>query len=381
MVRRTLCWAFCLALPHTSTARADESWVGLKVMNARPNVQLKEQVDGKVVVFAMTGSLLPVLAERDGRLRVRDYLGKDGWADKSDFVRLTDAPAFFTDVIRKDPNNVWAWTMRANAWPANEADNAIRDHTEAIRLDPKRVTAYYGRAGAWGNKGEWDKAIRDLDEALRIDPVAATPLGRATFFYFRGTLWLGKKDYDQAIRDFDEAIRIDPNFAPAFNHRGNAWEDKHDYDRAIRDYSEAIRLGLKDRFFVKDASAFVSRGNLWLGKKEYAKALGDFDEAIRIDPKYVSAIARKAYLLATRADDRLRDVVGARELMKVVVQLRPASPYNDELLGAIAAAEGNFAEAIRHQTKALEDKHYAERNGARARARLSGYEQKKPWRE
>src|SRR5262249_60236021 len=113
------------------------------------------------------------LKEQDGRLRVRDYLGKEGWADKANFVRVPDAPAFFTDVIRKEPSNPWAWSMRGAAWALNgKTDNAIRDHTEAIRLDPKWVPAFLGRAGAWGDKQEWDKAIRDLDEAMRIDPKA-----------------------------------------------------------------------------------------------------------------------------------------------------------------------------------------------------------------
>jgi len=381
MIPRPLTLAVSLALLLIPKARADESWVGLKVMTAKPKVQLSERVGDKNISFELTGSLHPVLKEQDGRLRVRDYLGREGWADKANFVRLTDAPAFFTDVIRNDPTSVWAWTMRANAWPASEADNAIRDHTEAIRLDPKCVTAYYNRAGAWGNKQEWDKAIRDLDEARRIDPRAAAPLGEAVFHNFRGCLWLGKMDYDQAIRDFDEAIRIDPRFAPAFNHRGNAWEDKQDYDNAIRDYTEAIRLGLKDRFFESDASVFINRGNLWLARREYVKALGDYDEAIRLDPKYDQAIGKKAYLLATCADDNIRDVVQAQELMKAVVKLRPTSPYNEELRGVIAAAQGKFEEAIKYQKKALQDKHYADRQGAKAHARLSAYAEQKPYRE
>jgi tetratricopeptide (TPR) repeat protein len=262
-----------------------------------------------------------------------------------------------------------------------ENDNAIRDHTEAIRLDPKRVPAWYGRAGAWGSKHEWDKALQDLDEARRIDPRAAAPLGEAAFFNFRGCLWLGKKAYDRAIRDFDEAIRLDPTFAPAFNHRGNAWEDQKEYDRAIRDYTEAIRLDLKDRFFLKDGSVFVNRGNLWHLKQKYAKAIRDFDEAIRLDSRNAMAIHKKAYLLATCADDNLRDVAQAQELMKVAAKLRPASPYNEELMGVIAAAQGEFDDAIRHQKRALEDKHYADRQGAKARARLTAYEGKKPYRE
>ncbi len=382
MILRALTLAVCLGLLPIPKLRADEPWVGAKVMNTRPKVLLTECVGGEGISFELTGSLLPVLEEQRGRLRVRDYLGKEGWADKANFVRVADAPAFFTDVIRKDPRNVWGWTMRANAWALNgENDKAIRDHTEAIRLDPRCVAAYYNRAGAWGNKHDWDKALQDLDEARRIDPKAAAPLGPAVFHNFRGCLCLGKKDYASAIREFDEAIRLDPNLAPAFNHRGNAWEEQQEYDKAMRDYTEAIRLDLKDRFFVRVGSAFLNRGNLWHVKKEYAKAVRDFDEAIRLDPKDATARHKKAYLLATCADDNLRDVAQAEELMKVVAKLQPASPYNEELLGVIAAARGEFDDAIRHQKKALEDKLYADRQGAKASARLAAYEGKKPYRE
>jgi tetratricopeptide (TPR) repeat protein len=201
-------------------------------------------------------------------------------------------------------------------------------------------------------------------------------------FNHRGTLWLGKKDYDRAIRDFDEAIRLDPTFALAFNHRGNAWEDKGDLDRAIRDYTEAIRLGLKDvRLARKDPSVFVNRANLWQVKKEYAKALADYDEALRIDPEYGMAVHKKADLLATCADDTVRDLARAEELLKTAERLRPTSPFTEELRGVLAAARGEFDAAVRHQKKALEAEHYAARQGDKARARLAAYAEKKAYRE
>src|SRR5262249_10495134 len=156
MILRPLTLAICLALLLTPRARADESWVGLQVLKAKPKV-LGDRDGDKQVFFELQGSLLPVLKDQDGRLRVRDYHGKEGWADKADFVRVPDAPAFFTDVIRKDEKHAWAWTMRGVAWALNgKNDNAIQDYTEAIRLDPKYVPAFFSRAGAWGDKQEWD---------------------------------------------------------------------------------------------------------------------------------------------------------------------------------------------------------------------------------
>jgi hypothetical protein len=42
--------------------------------------------------------------------------GKEGWADKMDFVLLRDAPAHYTEMIRKNERNYWAWNQRGSAW-------------------------------------------------------------------------------------------------------------------------------------------------------------------------------------------------------------------------------------------------------------------------
>lgn len=111
------------------------------------------------------------------------------------------------------------------------------------------------------------------------------------------------------------------------------------------------------------------------------QAIFDYDEAIRQGPKEASPVNNKAYLLATAADDKVLDVARARDLMKQVIELRKESPYNEETWSVIAAAQGRFEDAIKHQKKALEDKDYAESEGDKAKERLKAYEQKKPWRE
>jgi tetratricopeptide (TPR) repeat protein len=259
-----------------------------------------------------------------------------------------------------------------HAWlEKKEYDKAIQDFDEAIRLDPKDSFAFSYRGIAWYSKEEYDKAIQDFDEAIRLGPKYPH------LFYHRGLAWFHKKEYDKAIRDFDEAIRLDPKLAIAFHDRGYMWFHKKEYDKAIQDFDEAIRLD------PRWASVFNYRGIAWLEKKEYDKAFKDFDEAIRLVPKYAPALNNKAYVLAACADDRLRDVARAQELMETVVALRPTSPYNEETLGVIAAARGRFDDAIQHQKKALEDKEYAgnEERKAKAEKRLKQYEQKQPWLE
>jgi len=161
----------------------------------------------------------------------------------------------------------------------------------------------------------------------------------------------------------------------AYCDRGNAWRNKKEYDKAIADYDEAIRLD------PKYVPAYNNRGLAWAAKKDYDKAIADYDEIIRLDPKEASAWNNKAYLLATCADDRLRNVDKAEELFKTVIALRPNSPCNEHTISVIAAARSRFDDAIRYQKKALEDKDYAAEEGDKARERLKAYENQKPWRE
>ncbi len=191
----------------------------------------------------------------------------------------------------------------------------------------------------------------------------------------RGTAWRGLGQLDRAVNDYNRSLRINPGSSATFFFRGVVWQIEKDFNRAISDFTQAIWLKPQSDF------AFIARGKIWQSLKEYEKALNDFDEAIRLDPKSPIGYRNKAYLLAVSSNDRIRGVAKAQELMKIAVELRKGSPSNDATLGVIAAALGNFDDAVRFQRKALEDPVYAGSEGVAARERLKAYEQKKPVRE
>jgi tetratricopeptide (TPR) repeat protein len=281
-------------------AEEPKSWKGQKVVGKKPAEDIKfgDWIDGKEVYFPFEGHYpITVRDDKDGWLRLFDG-HKEGWAVKDDFVLSRDAPAYFTDRIRANPNDDFAYQMRGHGWyDRGDYDNALKDYTECIRINPRAAAYFNSRGTAWAKKKDYDKAIRDYDEAIRLDPKYASA------FYNRGNAWADKQEYDKAIRDYDEAIRLDPKFAAAFYNRGVAWDDKKEYDKAIRDYDEAIRLD------PKYATAFHNRGTAWHDKKEYDKAIRDYDEAIRLDPKYALAFNNRGWAWANKKeyDKAIRD--------------------------------------------------------------------------
>jgi tetratricopeptide (TPR) repeat protein len=119
----------------------------------------------------------------------------------------------------------------------------------------------------------------------------------------------------KAIADFDRVLQLDPQSPLAYNNRG--------YNRQ--------QLG------------------------EYRQALSDYERAIELAPDYALAYQNKAWLLATCADDQIRDGQRAVEAAKKACELSQWQHWPDlRTLAAASAEVGDFDQAVRWQSKVVE---------------------------
>jgi tetratricopeptide (TPR) repeat protein len=141
------------------------TWAGKRVIRKTPydiKIVHRDEEDRKVDVGTLQRIKYTVLKEQGQWIMVREK-GVQGWAPKEKFVLLEDAPAYFTQRIRGNPKDAFAWFFRACAWDARgELDNAIDDFTEAIRLNPDTPSyagpVYINRAIAHTKKKDYDRA-------------------------------------------------------------------------------------------------------------------------------------------------------------------------------------------------------------------------------
>jgi tetratricopeptide (TPR) repeat protein len=85
-------------------------------------------------------------------------------------LRATKRAGRDTRGATKNQNRYGTAASRGEAYRGiNQFDNAIRDYTEVIRLDPSNAFAYGGRGIAYGMKSQQNQAIADLEMAIRLN--------------------------------------------------------------------------------------------------------------------------------------------------------------------------------------------------------------------
>lgn len=252
----------------SSGALAQEGWVGKTILIKKDGIKIGYTDDSGRQVYSgeLTWPRYTVTGDKGGWLQVTNEQGVSGWFDKADAVLLDDAPAYFSDLIRNDPNDDSAYYMRAVAHGLqNKSDLAMKDLNEVLRLNPGHGGAYNDRALLWDTKREYAKAIADFTQAIRIDP-------RANTFDNRAATHRRMRQYAKARADFEAALRIDPKWISASD--GLAWllatcpDAKHrDGKRAVELAKKTLALDPKNATYMETLAA------------AYAE-MGDFDQAI-----------------------------------------------------------------------------------------------------
>jgi tetratricopeptide (TPR) repeat protein len=192
----------------------------------------------------------------------------------------------------------------------------------------------------------------------------------------RGKTYSQAGDPDRAIQDLTRALELKPDDAEAYYRRAGLYAAKGDWDHAIADLSCAIELK------PDNAQAYWRRGEISAGRRDWDSAVADFTRSLEIAPDDASALNDFAWLLATCAEDRVRDGKKALEHARRACELPKwqESNYLDTLAAAYAEA-GQYAEATQWQQKALADPGFVDGYGNEAQARLALYEAGEPYRE
>jgi tetratricopeptide (TPR) repeat protein len=366
--------------------------LALGVILFSPAALVRAQTAPKVgtQVVLKAGASLKVgntIVERDTVRRVYtveqsngDWLGLvsgkvAGWVKAADVVPLSEAIDFYSKEIERNPHDPQYYTSRGIIHLHHRRlDDARADFDSALRQNPRFVTALINRGNIWLIKRDPDRAITDYTDAVDSDPKSVLA------HLNRGIAYQAKGEYNNALADYDEAIKLGHHTAAGYSNRGHVRDMKKDHDGAIADFTEAIKL---DPHYVL---AWMNRAEAHKARGDYAEALADFAEASKLSPKEPTGYARRAWILATCPDDKIRNGKEAVALAEQAVALEKAgTAYYLDVKAAAYAEAGDFVAAIYNERQAI-NAAAAKKSGLEAdtyAARLKLFEAKnpKPYRE
>jgi tetratricopeptide (TPR) repeat protein len=181
-------------------------------------------------------------------------------------------------------------------------------------------------------------------------------------------------DLDQALKDYSAAIELDPDNAFAIKNRAYTHFLNGNHKAAVDDYGRVVQLD------PKDVTAWKDRGYNHYELGQYAQALADYDAALKLDANHVPTLNKRAWLLATCPDDKVRNGEAAMASARKACEL--AKPLHYDYIDTLAAAyatAGYFGLAVTTAEEAIKLAPRAAHESIKQR--LAGYRAKKAYHE
>jgi tetratricopeptide (TPR) repeat protein len=247
---------------------------------------------------------------------------------------------------------------------------ALFEH--ALRVGAVSPATLNALGCGYAERGDHAWAITLFDKAVEMYPDFADA------YVNRATSYAKLSDNDRALSDYTRAIDLRVNSPVAYANRGVIYEIKGDLARALQDYNKAIEM--KPTL----AEAYYNRGRLHDSLGDSSRAIRDYEKAIELNPGYPQAYNNLAWILATSAEDALRD---GNRAVRLAVRACELTGWKDagflDTLAAAYAEAGQFENAVRLAEQVLR---LAQQTGQTGIARdkqitLQFYRQGRPYRK
>jgi len=196
---------------------------------------------------------------------------------------------------------------------------------------------------AWLQTSYWRDSETLFIHALRV--TANNDVGQNNL----GIVFLQKGELDEAISLLQSAVDLRPDNSPAHENLAKALLQKGQVADALAHYRKLLELQ-PDNIEVHNivGTVLVQRGEIRAGVEEWQKVL-------QIQPENGNALSNLAWVLATAADDSLRDGPRAVQLAQQAMRISGGRiPILFRTLAAAYAENHQFSQAIETAQQGIE---------------------------
>jgi eukaryotic-like serine/threonine-protein kinase len=280
-------------------------------------------------------------------------------------VKGRDPTALFARALLDNPRDFW---LHMNAAFFAKSEDKFGLAQAALAIRPRSAIAYVIIAWCLRERGDCPGALVAADRAIEISP------DHADAYFCRALALRDMKDLPGSITAFRRAADLDSGWTLLFWHLGELLRLQGDGAAAAHAYRQAadcIGVLLRDLKDQPGAIAFYQRhletepgntlnrytlGQLLQQQGRYTEAEQAYLGVIKVQPACVLAYDSLARLLATCPDEKARHGKRAVEYATTACEMTDwKDPLCLDTLAAAYAEAGQFEEAVRYQTRALDD--------------------------
>jgi tetratricopeptide (TPR) repeat protein len=285
--------------------------------------------------------------------------------------RPREAVERFRNSLELDPSSPEKWTALGGALTrSGRPDEAVEAFRRSLQQDDRNAVAYFGLGDALLAQNKPEEAAECFRKACELNPKVAEPCNRLG----ETLVHLGKPT--EAAEEFRRAIRLKEKFPEPHYSLALLAAGRRDWPEAEKEFRRVVELA------PNYAPARTGLGLALARQNRPAEAIGQYREAVKLSETPV-ALNQLAWLLATCADDRVRNGVEAETFARKACEMTGNKvPTLLDTLAAAQAARGDFAKAAATAESAL----ILAKQGKNAplveeiSARLELYKAKKPYR-
>jgi len=171
-----------------------------------------------------------------------------GWLDRKDVLPLSEAIAYFDQLIQKNARDWGAYLRRAEVKHAlNQRESATADYTRAIELHPTEAFLYLRRGRHLITRRICDGAMRDFSEAIRLAPTSVRQDYNLTaeLYSLQSGVYASCPDNAfrngrRAVETAAQAVALDPSRPTLLTILAAAYASANDFSSAVQFQQRAL---------------------------------------------------------------------------------------------------------------------------------------------
>lgn len=251
---------------------------------------------------------------------------------------------YYTKLLEAEPDDALHMAALAKQYQdIGEHAHALELLERAARASPKDADLLVAAATSLAALDRQPEAASRLERALKLDPrhaKAHNNLGNA----YRDT---GRTA--RAVPHFVRALELEPDNAKTHNNAGVTYKQLGESQQAIEHLTKATQLEPGNALF------HANLGNALREAGRDRDALAAYDAALRLRPGWPTPLNYVAWILATSADETVRDPQNAARLAEQAARATQfRNPDTLDTLAAAQAALGRFEPAVETIDRAIE---------------------------